>query len=148
VRHRGRLIEPEPGTVLAAGDRVVLSGGRDVLIGDANPLGKHEAEDPELLDIAVVSVDVVLTHKEYAGRSLRELATDTGARGVFLRKQVRAGVELPFTPATLVERGDVLTLSGAHSRVVAVAERIGFAEWPSDRTDMVTVGLAIAIGGL
>src|SRR5262245_5720632 len=148
VRHCGRLIDPEPETPLAAGDRVVLSGPRESLIGDANPLRQHETDDPELIDIAVVSVDVVLTQKQYAGRRLGDLAAETGARGVFLRKHVRTGVELPFTPATIVERGDILTLSGAHTHVAYVAERIGFAEWPTDRTDMVTVGLAIALGGL
>jgi putative transport protein len=52
------------------------------------------------------------------------------------------------TPATKIERGDVLTLAGARAHVEAVAQQIGYAEWPTDRTDMVTVGLAIVIGGL
>jgi putative transport protein len=42
----------------------------------------------------------------------------------------------------------VLTITGSRSNVEAVAKAIGYAEWPTDRTDMVTVGLAIVIGGL
>jgi putative transport protein len=148
IRRGQRLLETELGMRLRAGDRVVLSGRRSVLVGDANPLRAHEVEDPELLDIPTVTVDVVLTNREYGGRSLRELAQLVGSRGIFLRKLVRAGQELPFAPATRIERGDVLRISGAQWHVQSIATQIGFAEWPTDRTDMVTVGLAIAIGAL
>ena len=106
----------------------MLSGRRELLVGNANPLRALEAEDPELLDIPAVSVDVVLTSKAHAGRSLEELGRESAARGVCLRRLMRAGQELPVTPKTVVERGDVLTLSGARSHVEAIANRIGFAE--------------------
>ena len=104
----------------------MLSGRRELLVGGANPLASHEAEDPELLDIAATTVNVVLTNKELAGRTLSELAQRTNARGVFLRKLMRAGVELPATPATVVERGDVLTVSGARAHVEIVAKDVGY----------------------
>ena len=148
IRHGRRVFEAELHQRLHAGDRVALSGRREMLVGEMNPLRAHEAEDPELLDIPAVRVDVVLTSKEHAGHSLRELAERVGARGVFLRKLTRGGEELPRTPAVVIERGDVLTLAGARSRVESVASAIGYAEWPTDRTDMVTVGIAIVIGGL
>jgi putative transport protein len=148
VRSGRRLLEPEPGLRLRAGDRVVLAGRRQVLVGDANPLKSHEAEDPELLDIPTTAVDVVLTDKQRAGQSLVDLGRAVSARGVFLRKLARAGQELPFTPATVLERGDVLTITGARTHVARVASQIGYAEWPTEKTDMVTVGLAIVIGGL
>jgi putative transport protein len=148
VRRGRRLFEPEPHWGLVAGDRVVLSGRREVLVGESNPLRAHEAEDPELLDIPTVSVDVVLTNREFHESSLRELVQSVDARGVFLRKLVRAGQELPYTAATRVQRGDVLRLVGARAHVQSAAAQIGYAEWPTERTDMVTVGLAIVIGGL
>jgi len=148
IRRGKRLYDATPRSALKAGDRIVLSGRRAVLVGETNPLRAHECEDPELLDIPTLSIDVVLTHKQYAGRSLRELAVGVRSRGVFLRKLTRAGQELPFTPATQLERGDVLTLTGARAHVDPVSQQIGYAEWPTDKTDMVTVGLAIVIGGL
>jgi putative transport protein len=148
IRSGRYVFEPKAQRYLRAGDRVVLSGRRQVLVGEGNPLRAHEAEDPELLDIPTVTLDVVLTSRELGGRALQQIAREVAARGVFLRKLTRAGEELPVTPATRIERGDVLTLSGARSHVDAVAQQIGYAEWPTDRTDMVTVGLAIVIGGL
>jgi putative transport protein len=148
IRRGSRFIDPAIDFRLQPGDRIVLSGRRSVLVGEINPLRNHEAEDPELLDIPIVTVDVVLTNREHADHTLRELSQNAATRGVFLRKLVRAGQPLPFAPATRVERGDVLTLAGARSHVGEIAEQIGYAEWPTDRTDMVTVGLAIVIGGL
>jgi putative transport protein len=100
VRRGQKVQECAPDFALRAGDRVVLSGRRELLVGNANPLRALEAEDPELLDIPAVSVDVVLTSKAHAGRSLEELGRESAARGVFLRRLMRAGQELPVTPKT------------------------------------------------
>jgi len=81
-----------------------------------------------------------------AGHRLGDLGAS--ARGVFLRKLVRANEELPFTPRTVVERGDVLTVFGMKPDVERVARDIGYADRPTSATDMVTVGAAIVLGGL
>jgi putative transport protein len=148
VRRGARLLEGEQRFQLRAGDRVVLSGRRELLVGGKNPLRECEVDDRELLDIAVTRVDAVLTRRERAGRPLGALAREVGPRGVFLRKLTRSGQELPFTAGTIVERGDVLTLVGSKENVARVVERLGFAEWPTDATDMVVVGLGVALGGL
>lgn len=149
VRQAGRVVEePEPERRLGTGDRVVLSARGELLAGGANPLHESEVDDRELLTIPVAAVNVVLTRKDLAHRTLKELATELGARGVFLRRLSRAGTELPFTPLTLVERGDVLELFGAKRNISRVAERIGYAEWPGSATDLTTVSLAILLGGL
>jgi putative transport protein len=149
VRRAGRIAdEVEPGQRLDAGDHVALAGRQSVLAGSANPLHAHEADDRELLDLPVADVDVILTRKEFAGRELGELGQDVGARGAFLRRLTRAGMELPFTRRTIVERGDVLRLSGTKTAVARVADRLGYAEWPTAATDMTSVALAILLGGL
>ncbi len=149
VRRGGRIAEdPQAAMVVQAGDRLALSGRREVLSSGDNPLQACEVDDPELLDIPVAVVDVVLTRKDLAGRTIAELASEVGARGVFLRRLTRAGTELPWTPGTVVARGDALRLAGARRNVGRVAEQIGYAEWPSPATDMTTVSVAILLGGL
>ena len=149
VRHENRVIEePTAALRLATGDRVVLSARLELLSGAGNPLHAHEVDDRELLTIPVATVNVVLTRKALAHRTLAELAQDLGARGVFLRRLTRAGTELPFTPRTLVERGDVLEIFGAKRNLVRVAAQLGYAEWPSNATDLTSVSLAILLGGL
>jgi len=148
VRQGGKLHDGAATTRLHTGDRVALFGRHEVLVDKGNPLWEHEVEDRELLDIPTVTVDVVLTQKALARKSLGELAKRTAARGVFMRKMTRAGQELPFTLRTVVERGDVFTVAGVKHRVESVAQDIGFAEWPTAATDMVTVGAAIFLGGM
>jgi putative transport protein len=149
VRHEGRVLEePTAALRLATGDCVVLSARLELLTGAANPLHEHEVDDRELLTIPVATVNVVLTRKELAHKALADLAQDLGARGVFLRRLTRAGTELPFTPRTTVERGDVLEIFGAKRNLVRVAAQLGYAEWPSNATDLSSVSLAILLGGL
>ena len=149
VRRGGRISEdPQAAMVVQAGDRLALSGRREVLSSGDNPLQACEVDDPQLLDIPVAVVDVVLTRKDLAGRTLAELAGEVGARGVFLRRLTRAGTELPWTPGTVVARGDALRLAGATRNVGRVAEQIGYAEWPTPATNMSTVSVAILLGGL
>jgi putative transport protein len=89
-----------------------------------------------------------MTNKSLAGKTLAELAASENARGVFLRKLMRTGVEMPFTPGTRVDRGDVLTLVGPKRDVDRVAKEIGYADRPTNMTDMVFVGAGIVLGGL
>ncbi len=152
VRTIRGVTDGKPDTRLEAGDVVVLSGRRDALVGAGNEICSHELDDFELLDIPIVTVDVVVTRRNFASRTIASIAEtlerEVATRGVFLRKLTRAGHELPRGLSIVVERGDVLTLVGAQRHVERVAERLGFVEWPSPATDLVTVGVAIAIGGL
>ncbi len=140
--------EPRPSLRLLAGDRIALSGRREWLVGSDNPLHGHEVEGAELLELPTVEVDVVVARGELAGRPLAELGREAGARGVYLRRITRAGLELPFTAATRAEPGDVLRLVGVRRNVARIADRIGYAEWPSNRTNLPTAAVAIVLGGL
>jgi putative transport protein len=91
---------------------------------------------------------VVVTSKDVADKTLRDLAGLDAARGVFLRKLTRAGQEIPFAPDTRLDRGDVLTLVGAKADVDRAAAVIGYADRPTVMTDMIFVGLGIFLGGL
>jgi putative transport protein len=70
------------------------------------------------------------------------------ARGVFLRKLMRVGEQMPFTAETRVDRGDVLSLVGAKRDVGRAAKELGYADRAAISTDMIFVGLGIFFGGL
>jgi putative transport protein len=90
---------------------------------------------------------VVLTNKALVGKTLKELAALEFARGVFLRKLVRAGQPMPFTPETRVDRGDMMSIVGAKRDVERAAKELGYADWPTITTDMIFVGLGIFFWG-
>jgi len=107
-----------------------------------------EVSDKELLDFPVELLDVVITNKSLVGKTLADLASIDFARGVFLKKLTRAGQSMPFSPATKVERGDLLTLIGAERDVERAAKSLGYADRRTVMTDMIFVGFGIFLGGL
>src|SRR5262245_36919323 len=144
----GFIEDPPDDLRLAAGDRVVLSGHHETLVGESNPLRAHEVEDRLLLDLPTVTVDVMMTRAALAGRTLGDLTKEIGAHGVFAERLTRAGVELPFTSATQIGRGDLLRLVGTRGNVSRVAKSVGHVEWPTNTSDLASVALAIVVGGL
>ncbi|MFM7611473.1 MAG: TrkA C-terminal domain-containing protein, partial [Alphaproteobacteria bacterium] len=147
IRRGDALLDTRPDLVLEAGDVVALEARREVLIEFLGP-EISEVEDRELLDIAALSLDVYVAGREIVGRSVAELAQSPMARGVFLRRILRGGLEVPIGPETRLERGDIITLIGTEKNVEAAAARAGAAIRQSDATDYVTLGLAIFAGGL
>jgi putative transport protein len=145
VRRAGEILEVTPESVLQAGDVVAVAARRQVFVRGA--LVAEEIEDRELLDFPVVSLDVVLTNRALADRPLEALAEEHG-RGVILLALMRAGEDIPFGPATTLNRGDLLRLAGAKPDVERVGTMLGYIERPSSETDVVFVGLGIVLGGL
>ena len=150
VRQGEELIDPVPTTVVRKGNVVALAGKREVLV----PIFREvalEVDDRPILDFPVEEVDVVVTNKDLAGKTLREIAEregGRGGRGLFLRKLTRGGIEMPFHPGIHVDRGDVLRLAGARVDVERAVELLGYADRPTDKTDMSFMGIAIVIGAL
>jgi putative transport protein len=146
------VFDAEPDLRLHAGNLIVLSGRPRMLGGADNPLHSYEVEEPQLLDVPAIAVDYVLERKDLVHRTLAEivevLERDVPTRGVYLRRVLRAGQELPLGSKVVLERGDVLTLIGAKRHVDRVAARLGPVERASHTTDLVWLCLAIGIGGL
>ncbi len=147
VRQAGTVVEPDPATIIHRDDVVAVATRYEVHVERGTLIGP-EVDDKALLDLPVEALDVVMTNKKLAGTTLAELAAGDSARGVFLRKIVRGGQEMPFTPGTTVDRGDVLTLVGSKRDVDRAAKDLGYADRPTNMTDMIFVGLGIALGGL
>ncbi len=146
VRRERDVLDATPDTVLQAGDVAAVGARRHVLLAEGRPFGE-ETEDRELLDFPMAALDVVVTRKEIAERSLEEIAEEHG-RGVVLLTLVRGGEEIPFAPGTVVNRGDLLRLAGSEQDVERVGKALGYVERPSSETDVVFVGLGILLGGL
>jgi putative transport protein len=151
VQREGEAFDAEPSTVLDKGVVVALVGRREFVLEVAREVGL-EVDDPGLLDVTAQILDVVVTNKALAGKTLRELAESSEGqrefRAIYLRKLIRAGREMPFTPGTKVDRGDVLQLAGPRAAVERAAGHIGYADRITEKTDMLFMGLGIVIGAL
>ncbi len=146
VRRGARLFEPDPQTVLLAGDRIAVVARREILHRAGALLGA-ELEDRELLEFPTVSLDVVLTNRKLAGETLGDLARLHG-RGIVMRRLVRGGQEIPFEASTVLNRGDLLQIMGHQRQVERAAGALGYPMQHSPATDMAFVGIGIVVGGL
>jgi putative transport protein len=147
IRRGDAVIEARPDTIVRPGDVAAVMTRSELLMARGTEIGP-EVDDTELLDFPVEALDVVVTNRAMAGKTLRELAALESSRGVFLRKIVRVDQEMPFTTETRMDRGDVLSLIGAKPDVERVAKNLGYADRPTVSTDMIFVGLGIFVGGL
>jgi putative transport protein len=154
LRQGGRILEPEPSIIIREGDVLALGARRELLVQleNENALGP-EMDDRELLDFPAESLDVVVTNKSIAGKTMKEIAeSDAGkeeGRGVFLMKKLKRGaISMPVTLGTTVDRGDVLTIVGAKRDVERAAKALGYPDRATEMTDMVFVGIGILLGGL
>ncbi|NUT33644.1 MAG: aspartate-alanine antiporter [Hamadaea sp.] len=137
-----------PDTVLRAGDVVTVTANHsDFIHGEMGAVGT-EVDDTELLGYDIESVAVVLLDKRLVGKKLGELAEDEHARNLFVKKIVRAGVEIPFGITTVLHRGDEITIEGPKELVEKAIPAIGKPNRTSDETDYSYVGLGIFLGGL
>jgi len=149
VHRDGSVREVEPDTILQHGDVVVVSGRADHLL-QVGPRFGLEVADPELLDFPIEALNVMVTNRDVCGPTLDELAASPtfDFRGVGLRKLTRGGQDVPLSPMTVLNRGDVVELIGRQTAVEHVARGVGYALRPSNATPLSTVGFGILFGAL
>ncbi len=147
LRRGKEIIEGAPTVVIRKDDVVAVSARQEVHVERGDKVGP-EVDDKALLDIPVETLDVVITRAAFVGKRLPELARLEAARGVFLRKLLRAGQEMPLSVGTTIDRGDVLRLIGTQPEVERAAKELGYPDRPTMATDMIFVGTGIVIGGL
>ena len=149
IRRDGKLLEAAPEMTLKAGDVVVVSGRREVLVEALGKAAADEVEDREALDVPTAAYDVFVTSREIHGKTLEEIARSTEeVRSVFLRGISRRGQEIPVAPRTTIERADVLRLTGPEHAVARIAAKFGQVVRPTDTTDFVALSFGILSGAL
>lgn len=139
--------EPQRDTLINKNDYLVLNGPLDTLLADEGFIGE-EVADVELLDFRVESLRVIVTNKKMIGKTLNSFKTHKERHGVVLRKLHRGKATIPLLKNVRLERGDVLEVEGRKSDVDRFVKFIGYAERPTNITDLLYVGLGIFIGGI
>jgi putative transport protein len=147
VRSGNRVLDAAPDLVIRENDVVAVIARYEAHAARGDVIGP-EVSDMALLDVPVEALDVVVTNRLVAGKPLALLAQAPFARGVFLSKIMRSGIEVPISPGTRIDRGDVLRIIGTLPEVERAASALGYADRKTSATDMVFVGTGIFLGGL
>lgn len=150
IRRNGILATPDGDAVLQVGDEISLVGYPDAHSRlDPSFRNGKEVFDRDLLDMRIVTEEVVVKNNNAVGKRLSQLnLTD---HGCFLNRVIRSQIEMPIDDSIVLNKGDVLQVSGDARRVKSVAERIGFISIHSQLTDLLAfcaffiVGLMIGL---
>ena len=136
--------------VLQSGDTVLLVGERSAAIGAGSVIGPEVDGDAEAQS-RVTTKQVMLTEKEVDGKTLEQLQDEHGelrGSGVYVTDLIRSTDQhLPVTPATVLRRGDIVTLVGARAAIDRFVKKVGVTI-TSNATDYIYLGLGIVIGSL
>lgn len=147
LRHGDDISAPRFDVEIAKGDRIVVCGRREAVIGIDALIGT-ESDDPTLLSYQLERVSIVVTGKEFIGKTLSTIRRNKYMRGVVIRDAVRDGEFIDINLDTEFRRGDRITVVGQPQRVKTAGRHIGHIDRPSVSSDLMFVGLAIAIGGV
>jgi putative transport protein len=130
---------------LQEGDVVAAWATPGILVFGTEVIG-DEVIDDAALAVDLASAELVLTNKELEGRSLADLVRSHG-RGVTIERVARQGSDLPIRADLSLVRGDVIFVSGPTRQVERFGETVGYVVTDQLATDLVTLGLFLAVFG-
>jgi putative transport protein len=130
---------------LQKGDVVAVWATPGILVFATDVIG-DEVTDNAALAVDLSSAELVLTNKELEGRSLADLVRGYG-RGVTIERMARQGHDLPLRGDLGLVRGDVIFVSGPTRQVERFGEVVGYVVTDQQATDLVTLGLFLAVFG-
>lgn len=147
IRTADGIIDPTPTQTVTIGNEIVLSGRHEYIIQDESWIGA-EVDDPQLLSFPVEVLPVMLTKKTAAGKTVDQLRALPFMYGVEIKSIKRSGVEIPVFAQTQLMAGDTMTIAGLAQEVNTAAPQLGYVDRPTNKTDLIFVGLGIVIGML
>lgn len=143
----GAIVETSPTQTIGIGDEIVLSGRHEFIIQDESWIGP-EVDDPKLLSFPIEVLPVMLTKKTSKNMTVDTLRAQPFMYGVVIQKIMRGGVEIPAFAQTQLMAGDTLTIAGLPQEVNVAAPKLGYIDRPTNKTDLIFVGLGIVIGSI
>ncbi|MCD0448518.1 aspartate-alanine antiporter [Actinocorallia sp. API 0066] len=148
AKRRGQRLPLTPDTQVRTGDVLLLLGPRAALVGADHAIGPEVPAREMDFDLDVAQV--LVTEQVRGGVTLRELKEHVppGAHGVFLTGVSRVDQQLPMSPDTQVNRGDVVRLVGARPDVAGYARVIGFRLDTGVKADFVFLAVGVVLGFL
>jgi putative transport protein len=149
LRRDGELIVPTPDMALQKGDLVSVVGILDEVAAErlSSRVMGRPVPDRELLYFNPETAKICVSRKGATGTTLGELRIPE-THASFVSKMTRLGVDIDMSSATILERGDVLEVTGPSSGLDHLGEKLGHVERDVAQTDLSTFSWAIVLGTL
>lgn len=148
IKRGNQLIDPSLDFELQLGDKIALLASPSqhaALHKDGYQVS--EVLDEDLLDHLIDAEEIVITTDTLAGKRLSEIERFiTIEHRCFISGLNRAHIELPLHANTLLQKGDVLRVTGERSFLQKLATKIGPIEAKVQETDLVTFAFGVSAG--
>lgn len=146
LKRGAELIDPQPETVIETGDKVAVFATPEehAKARDLYGLGA-EVLDRDLIDAVVDVAEVVVTNPMSVGKSLEQIGTYE-RHGCYLTRITRSQIQLPLAPRTVVQRGDVMILTGERRALDRAIAELGAEDRKAVETDLLTFAAGIVFG--
>ncbi|MCF2525752.1 aspartate-alanine antiporter [Yinghuangia soli] len=148
VKRGTKVLTVSPELKLRTGDRVLVVGKREGVMGIGESLGPETSGVPGIESPLTVR-ELVLTEKKLAGQTVAAVnkAYPVETEGVYLTGLQRVGQDLPASGETELHHGDTLTVVGTASKVDRFQKKFG-AKVRTESADWVYIGFGICLGVL
>nr|WP_315430612.1 transporter [uncultured Albidiferax sp.] len=142
-----KLLGADPALVLQHGDVVALGGSLVALTDHMGVIGP-EVPDARALNIPLDQAEIVVTHRDAIGRTLKSFRNSPIAGQVQLSSIERGGAPLLVGLETKLQRLDVLHLVGLRGAIEKATALRGPVARPTTSTDLLTLSLGMVLGFL
>jgi putative transport protein len=147
VSRAGEQLGADPGLALRKGDIIALGGATQHLTEKMGLIGP-EVADANTLNIPLDQAEILVTNKEYVGRTLESFRGADFAGQLQLTRLERGGVPFPAGLKTELQRMDVVSVVGLKSAVNDLAAMWGRIARTNSATDLLTLSVGMIIGFL
>jgi putative transport protein len=147
VSRGGELLGGDPGLVLQKGDVIALGGSTANLTEKIGLIGP-EVHDAKVLNIPLDQAEILVTNKEFVGRTFESFRGEALAGQLQVIKVERGGVPIPAGLKTKLERMDIISVVGLKSAVDELAAMWGRIARSNTSTDLLTLSVGMILGFL
>ena len=147
VLRGGESLGADPTLTMQKGDIVALGGTTENLTIKMGLIGT-EVSDPKALSVPLDQAEILVTNKEYVGRTFESFRDSNIAGQLQITKVERGGVPFPAGLKTELQRMDIVTVAGLKSAVNELAEMWGRIARTNTSTDLLTLAAGMILGFL
>ncbi|WP_135457859.1 aspartate-alanine antiporter [Vibrio echinoideorum] len=149
IERDGHELNADKFTVLKEGDIIVVTGRRNAVQELQGSARGKEVSLPESYEIIEENRQLIADNRKLIGCSLREIkdsSNERSFRGVYVTDYMRAGTSVAITENLIVEKNDVIQLTGTAQDINRVEKHIGKRMGSAAMTDFVILGLGMVVG--
>lgn len=145
IRRNGIVAKPNGDDILQLGDEISLIGYPEAHARLAPSFcNGREVFTRDLLNMRIVTEKIIVKNPNIINKRLIELRLID--HGCFLNHLIRSQIEIPIEENIILNKGDVLQVSGEEKSIKIIADRIGFISIHNKLTDLLAFCSFFVIG--